>query len=535
MRPENRLHVFLPHTMRELTHFVKMIYGMGIIDFKSILNIWAEKEGVLNDFVQKELEKARENLSAFSQYFMDYWCPLKLGEHDAEKIREMHLRGQRDSKYRLTEGEGNIDSRTIAEYIYSIGGKEENQEVAYAIFYTIHSFLQLYDSLANKTLMREFIDFSDKEFNFSEKLNHFEKGDGYQLWHFNVSNDLISESIQNTFSGIYSTKVFYNIFCGTQNTGEEVFEIRNSKIMLIDNSVSVEFDLMKSLKRLLCTYFWQISGDKSIGEKNSIVKYILEESFSDKTIEKLDDISDDQTSLGRDIGLSSNVLYPFFLYFGSIEFQKLVNDQIFTSMQNSKYDIDLMQLYEEALEEIDRAFNYCSYASGISGMGSEIIRYLNGYQQEICNLFFSNKGNLRRVLHEYVELIKGNIKKIKKFTVPDHILEISESGFDSFIRQLEWNPVIIKYLALDNDMHYNNDLGRMMSKRKEICDIVEEIGRDCILEVEFGKLSDHNFKLDSGITDKIKGRITEYHSKLEALEKEVDSLFDDAKSRLIER
>lgn len=512
-----------------------MIYGMEIIDFKSILNDWAEKEGILNDFVQKELEKARENLGAFSQYFMDYWCPLKLRERDVEKIQQMHLRGLRDSKYRLMKEEDNIDRRTIVEYIYSTSGKEESREVAYAIFYTIHSFLRLYDSLANKTLMREFIDFSDREFSFSEKLNYGEKGDGdnYQLWCFDISNDLLSESIQRTVSGIYPAKVFYNTFCGTQNTGEEVFEIRNSKIMLIDNSVSLKFDLMKSLKRLLCTYFWQISGDKSIGKKSSAVEDKLGVNFSDKAIEKIDDISEDRTMLGEEKGLSSDVLYPFFLYLGSIEFQKFVNDQIFTGMQNAKYDIDLMRLYGDAVDEIDRAFNSCSYSSSISGIGNEVARYINNYQQEICNLFFSNKGNLKRVLKEYVEIINENINNIKKVISMDRILEISESEFDSFVRQLEWNPAIIKYLALDDDMDYYDLLDKMVNVRKEIQVIVEQIRENCIFEIELRK-STFNSN-GTVIVEQIKDYANGYCVKLDDLAKKADEIIVTSRRVLLDR
>ena len=60
LRKSGVMHFILPHTLRELSHFTRMLDDMKVID---------EQQGC-----EKKREALLNNISMFKQYFMNYWC-----------------------------------------------------------------------------------------------------------------------------------------------------------------------------------------------------------------------------------------------------------------------------------------------------------------------------------------------------------------------------------------------------------------------------------------------------------------------------
>lgn len=79
LRNEQNLHYVLPRTMRELTHFVKMLQNMPPINFEAAF----QEQG-------DDAKGLRNNLDIFENYFYNYWCANHLKERQQILFRKMH-------------------------------------------------------------------------------------------------------------------------------------------------------------------------------------------------------------------------------------------------------------------------------------------------------------------------------------------------------------------------------------------------------------------------------------------------------------
>jgi len=88
--PEGQFHTFLPHTFRELAHWVKMLYDMHGINcdriYKDYQNARASEEDV---------RRLKENILAVKQYFMSYWCENNLSAAEMRILKEIDAASRR--------------------------------------------------------------------------------------------------------------------------------------------------------------------------------------------------------------------------------------------------------------------------------------------------------------------------------------------------------------------------------------------------------------------------------------------------------
>ena len=68
---DQSIHPFMPHTFRELTHWIKLLYNMHEIDCDRDVYRKFQK---LEDLDDSLVDKLRENIQAVKQYFVNYWC-----------------------------------------------------------------------------------------------------------------------------------------------------------------------------------------------------------------------------------------------------------------------------------------------------------------------------------------------------------------------------------------------------------------------------------------------------------------------------
>ena len=122
-KSDENVHLLLPSTMRELTHFLKLLRSMELIDLYKAFESGGENN-----------QKLLRNLELFEQYFFDFWCCNNLSGEERirvknsyeEIIRERDEVGFMASRFKNeqdTEGERKKHSA--------------NEKEAYAIIYTI--------------------------------------------------------------------------------------------------------------------------------------------------------------------------------------------------------------------------------------------------------------------------------------------------------------------------------------------------------------------------------------------------------------
>lgn len=129
-------HAFFPRTLRELTHFLKLLCEMEEVDISKAYQNIGKVEQCAE--AREELEKIRENIRKLRQYFLNEWC----GHLDAAQ-REVIL--NIDSLERAFKLSGTI--RLLQEYLSASGSGFGVQE------YTYHGILRAVED--NEALQRE--------------------------------------------------------------------------------------------------------------------------------------------------------------------------------------------------------------------------------------------------------------------------------------------------------------------------------------------------------------------------------------------
>lgn len=105
---------FLPRTMRELTHFVKMLYDMEDVNVNDIFTRLEDNETLA------DCEKLRKNLSEVREYFLENWCSNYLS---VEHYRLM-LKLNKESIKRDFVGVG----KTLFKYIFQDSAEKDFEE-----------------------------------------------------------------------------------------------------------------------------------------------------------------------------------------------------------------------------------------------------------------------------------------------------------------------------------------------------------------------------------------------------------------------
>ena len=91
LKGEGQLNPFLPQTLRELTHFVKLFNDMEKVDMKVV----SQKLGVLTKTeeqqknIQQEWKKLKLNMQLLKQYFFNYWCLNHLKISEQQKMNDL--------------------------------------------------------------------------------------------------------------------------------------------------------------------------------------------------------------------------------------------------------------------------------------------------------------------------------------------------------------------------------------------------------------------------------------------------------------
>lgn len=84
-----RLHFFMPHTLRELTHWLKMLHNMHEINCDEDVYLEYQKSKVMTEALEQKISQLQENILTVKQYFMSYWCEKYLNVSAARKFQKL--------------------------------------------------------------------------------------------------------------------------------------------------------------------------------------------------------------------------------------------------------------------------------------------------------------------------------------------------------------------------------------------------------------------------------------------------------------
>ena len=83
-----KMHHFLPHTLRELAHWVKMLYDMHEVDCDDLYEQYQGQKPE-NSCLKEDIGRLKDNILTVKQFFMNYWCEKYLDISDARIFQKI--------------------------------------------------------------------------------------------------------------------------------------------------------------------------------------------------------------------------------------------------------------------------------------------------------------------------------------------------------------------------------------------------------------------------------------------------------------
>lgn len=203
LKQDGGLHPFLPHTMRALTHFIKLLDNM-----QDIPRMWSDEA----DF-KASLEVFAQNLNMMKHYFLNNWCGSRLNYDEYMKIKEL-------SEY-----------YNDSDYIVNEIRKDPNLKEALDILDTIQYnlwFINSYTSRGNNiSLLYSLTDCEEA----GERISAYTRFEfDYETFAERIGNETLNKKeVENWLTIFCLDKDKYNMLhpAKTINTCDRIFDLFN--------------------------------------------------------------------------------------------------------------------------------------------------------------------------------------------------------------------------------------------------------------------------------------------------------------------
>ena len=263
----------LPHTLRELTHFVKLLDDMEQIDQKRALKVWAGAGDIA------EVEKWKRNLDILKRYFLNYWCGTHLNCSQQIMIEEIDRCNRKmDLVY-----------QSINQYIKSHDGKELSVDSPYSYSVVMKECVET--GLASNPLLQDAVIFYYtivlNEW-FVQSIGDAEKAgslagflgkpfdvkmvveDGsYNILQFDFSAENLRQYAEGELTNALN-RAWLKAFCiadGDSSFVDEERVIRNVEGRAA--GTKVQFNLFHPILTMLYSDIWRSQPDERLAEQDS--------------------------------------------------------------------------------------------------------------------------------------------------------------------------------------------------------------------------------------------------------------------------
>lgn len=434
-------HVFFPRTLRELTHFLKLLCDMAEVNLsKAYQNIGEVKQCAE---AREELEKIRENIRKLRQYFLNEWC----GHLDAAQ-REVIL--NIDSLERALKLSGTV--RILQEYLNASDDAFEVQE------YTYHGILREVEeneALQKEPMLQEgiFLSFtlflnewftaalSERE-EETDGLHRFmdflqtpvligngsgQDPSGYKITGFTVRLTDVKENLQKE-DLTEELREFFKVFCIPKGVdyGAEIIEKSDGGGLQWNPDIEkIRMDILWPVT------YWLMAG----GPERRIQR------LSEKTEEKKDSIEDTASEVqGREVSLRFGIGVKTIATNYDVQRYLENNIERLIRKRKGRYSwITLCSLVYQCLDDWEKLlissrkntnetekvlYPWSGEDVSVSGQWKDIITQ---NEEILCRLFLCEEGNRDLYIAEYYKTMQTVIEKIEKNIAElSRVLEESE-------------------------------------------------------------------------------------------------------------
>jgi len=261
---KEHMHIFLPHTFRELTHMVKLFYDMHDIDCDEIYVEFDQGRWESEEFSLK-LHQLRENIQAVKRYFLHYWCGKNLTDAEVRVLRDIDQVNSKSqmaevykifSKYLKQPLDAKATYRGILHDVVEemLDGQPVFQEAVY-IYYSIFLNDWFAAALQDSGQFDAIADFVEKPLELSEEFMQYRHENMFSFFRFRINMKYFSDAVGNHFTSAICAIV--DNFCYVVRDGETVRDelfsnyVDGRAQLDVDKIQELEFDMLRPFMLIL--------------------------------------------------------------------------------------------------------------------------------------------------------------------------------------------------------------------------------------------------------------------------------------------
>ncbi len=220
---EGQVHPFLPHTLRELTHILKLLGGMYEINCDQVYGS------------QEKIGSLKSNLVKLKQFFMDDWCSQNLKLDQKELLEDIDRANQNRNnqevyryvrQYLKSIGRTvNLSSVGYRDILHTMVGQELSDEIgiqsAIEIYYTIFLNEWFAAALEDRKEYEKIVEFLQTPIWLSYDLGRPEPRNGYFLTDFRIETEKLKKLLPGSDSIENSMATVLDAFCFAEESEED--------------------------------------------------------------------------------------------------------------------------------------------------------------------------------------------------------------------------------------------------------------------------------------------------------------------------
>lgn len=470
------MHSVLPHTLRELTHFVKLLDDMEKFDQCSALKVWV-KSGDLS-----EVEKWKRNLDILKRYFLNYWCGTHLNysqqvmiEEIDQANRKMELVYQSIDKY-IKSCDGKSGIAISQPYSYSAVMKVcvENGLAAHPLlqdalifYYTIVLNEWFVQSIGNSEKARMLARFIGKPID-TKKVGNDKK---YKILHFDFPVEKLRQYAEGELTNM-SNQAWLKAFCiEADNTSLD--DVMGMKKSVAGGTVSgkagakIQFNLFHPILTMLYSDIWlnQPDGKQAPQDSASVSDYIGDSEHLN-----------DHVDMGYLIS-AKNMLINY-------DVQRWVRLRVETKINewDRSGERRLDRIWKSYYTIIDSWANECKYL-GENSILSQVCFGENFENSILGNvIFLCNDDNRKKYIEAYKSYLSqvtsnagGKAARLVKSN-KDYEMELAAKQMIGDIKSSSINSEIV--MSLDEQIGSSQFVQRI-SELRDLVGIEREIEQEC--------------------------------------------------------
>lgn len=417
LKEKGKLHSFLPHTLRELTHFVKMLSEMKSINHKKIF------QPNINYYDKSEISNLQSNISMIKGYFLEYWCHSHIKKYGYQKLmdkiggldQQLPLIYMNIMDYFFMNMDKNPGKVTCYDIFNILVGKLGETEEEPEALWGLQEALRLYATIMLNEWFVKVAEGMDSDIDM-EHISGLVKSvgriidvselynggvvKGYQFLKFtykvnNLGKYLGSkkdaDEIKKWFNDFYNNDIFF------ESNDENPVITENGKFVWNNKSKEADFDFFQTLLLSILDY-WQGAGKEKAG-----------------AISGQDSSEDIHISGTSNDGKISSYLVMIRNIIANYDVHKRIVDKINIVCRDlEKKDIKLFSsIYMDFYEAIDSVVNKdAMYLEEYGDLKSIFKDSTKMEDMRVQELILSNEENYRQYINDYKEYLKKTLNNI---------------------------------------------------------------------------------------------------------------------------